>query len=412
MILFENKEDIAKTIQKVRDSPYSDFYRNKFHNFQKDHIPTLEEIPFLTREELVDVLPDERLYVPKDEVDFISVTSGTISGKPLISFFSDIEVHLEPSLEMDIKRPLIIFPHINKNFGYLYINTCRKAQVKITPIFGDYQNMVNSAFLAKETFADSVFATPTLAIMLGKVMSKFYDPKNIRLLMLSSETITSNIRKELLGLYPNAKIANLYASSEIGNFILYPCIDLIDKGVDEFHFSQNDLSAVELIDGELVITYTLNKAFPLIRYRTGDFFEVAQERCTCGILGATLKWSGRVDVDKIKIHGFEITLPKVEETFNKVAPVIGKDYQVHFYDSELKPNRISVVIEVKKQKGVVHQDESISYAKTALLNKWYITPTMSFGKAVEQNIFDTLDIVFVNDFSFQSSKTRRLINHI
>ncbi len=410
MILWKNENNINEVLETVQKTDRSVFYKNKFSK-NKDLL--LEKLPFLSRKELVDVLPDERLYVEKKDVVFVGYTSGTTSGKPLISFFSQVDNYFfEPSLGTGITRPLITYPPLNKNFGYSFVQQCAQAKNKVTPIFGDYQNLANSAFLAKETNVDAIYATPTIAINLGEKLSEFYNPEKILLLALSSETLTSTQRKKLSKLYPKAKIANLYASSEVGQFIMYPCKKIIDSGIEEFHFLQNAISALEIIDGELVVTYTLNKAFPLIRYKTGDFFEVANKKCGCGS-GLTLKWSGRSGVDRIRVNGFEITVGEIEESFTSAVPIIGSNYQVHFYNNDAGSDTVQIIIEVKKdKKSNMQNSTSVALAQKILLNEWYLTSQMTMSGAVKKGIFETPEIIFVDDFSYKSEKTRKIVSHI
>lgn len=414
MILWENKKELKELIRSVCTSQFSDFYKKKFINLKEKSEVSLESIPFLTRKELVEILPNDRLYVQGKDVVFVAVTSGTTGSKPLISYFSFVDnAFFEPTLGISIERPLIVYPPLNKNFGYTFVRGCRHAKDKTTPVFGDYQNLTNSAFLAKETNIDSMYATPTIAMKLGEILPKFYDPQKIRLVIVSSETLTLTQRKELTKLYPRAFIANLYASSEIGNFILYPCKHIMESGVDEFHFLSNALTALELVEGELVITYSLNSAFPLIRYKTGDFFEVAHEHCSCGLPGKTLRWSGRMGVDKIRVHGVEVTIGSVEEVFSQLSSLIKEDYQVHFYNDSTHVDGVKIVVEIKRSRQSDIQEAGIALSiKNKLLKNWYITHNMTLSQAIDKNIFSLLEVIFVDNLTLSSEKSRHIVSHI
>ena len=187
---------------------------------------------------------------------------------------------------------------------------------------------------------------------------------------------------------------------------------MIEKGVDEFHFLKEALAGLELVDGELVVTYGLNKAFPLIRYRTGDFFEIAREGCDCGLIGQTLRWSGRADVDKLRVHGFEIKAEEVDDVFNAVSPLVD-GYQVHFYKEPSNHEKTRIVVEIMKKEGQLLQDESIfGMIQRELLNNWHIAPRVPLSEAIRRGTFSALDIKFVKEFTTQSQKNRRLVSHI
>ena len=144
MILWENKEELQKEIERICTSPYADFYKKKFSFASLPIHLKVTDLPFLSRKELVDTPPDERLYVPREDVAFVGFTSGTTSNKPLVSYFSSVPHYFfEPSLGTSITRALITYPPLNKNFSSSFIQQCRQAQKKITPIFADYQNLPN-----------------------------------------------------------------------------------------------------------------------------------------------------------------------------------------------------------------------------------------------------------------------------
>lgn len=413
MILWENKEALQRELERIDASPHADFYKKKFSSLKSPSQTTLTDLPFLSRTELVDTPPDKRLYVPQDEVVFVGFTSGTTSGKPLVSYFASVaQYFFEPSLGTGVTRALITYPPLNKNFSASFIQQCRQAKEKITPVFADYQNLANSAVIARETHVDAIYATPTIAVNLGEHIAKFYEPKNIRLLALSSETLTRAKRDSLTRLYPNAVIANLYASSEIGQFILFPCTHILKRDEPAFHFLHDALIALELIDGELVVTYALNKAFPLIRYQTGDFFEVARKSCDCGLPGATLRWSGREQVDKIRIHGFEIRAEDIEALFASMHGIAGDDYQIHLNYAAPDSKKIRITVELKNKNHVITQYDSVAaMVKNELLRRWILAPGVSVAHAIERGVISDIHVSFVPAFSLATEKTRRLVNH-
>src|SRR3989344_3913435 len=163
-----NERAFSDLLRLVSATACSSFYQKKFSGAgletqNLDGTP-ITRVPFLTRAELVDTPVRERLYVPREDIRFLAFTSGTSAKKPLITLFADIEdYHFEPSLSLPVARPLIIYPPLNKMFGHTFMQQCRQADRPVVPVFGDYQNLNNSAFLAGELGCDSVYATPTIA---------------------------------------------------------------------------------------------------------------------------------------------------------------------------------------------------------------------------------------------------------
>jgi len=413
---------IKNLLQFIWENKRSDFYRKKYTSAgfsKKDALnpKNFNKLPFLTREELEAVEPDNRLFIKPEEIQFTAYTSGTTTQKPLIVYFSKVEnYYIDPTLGTGARRLLIVYPPLNKNFGHTFVQQCVQSKNKSFPIFADFQNLANSAVIASKTKIDAVYATPTIANLLYEFLEKYYDPKKIKLLALSSETLTPNRRQQLKKFYPNAQIANLYASSEIGQFVLYPCKKIIKSENDWFHILQPPVIKAELIDGELVITYAANKAMPLIRYKTGDFFEVAREKCGCGISGPVLKWSGREGVDKIRVGGTEIKVNDVERIFGQLNYLVGDGYQIHFYEIREKSKAlIKIIVEIKNSaiKASFLPKEQIKLAiLDYLMKNWRLSPNSNLKDAIDKKAFAMPEIKFVEEFSRVGLKIRRLVSHL
>jgi phenylacetate-coenzyme A ligase PaaK-like adenylate-forming protein len=440
MIIYKNPEKLKKLLSSVYNSPYSEFYKDKFQGIDEDKLmEEFERIPHLTRADIANTHPDKRLFIPKTEASFVSYTSGTTDGFPLVLYWSPVEnYYFEPSLGTPSRTPLILHPALNKNFGHTFIQQCHQAQVPVTPVFADFQNLVHSAILADQTQADAIYTTPTIAGLIYEQIKKYYDPKKILLLVLFSENLTQTKRSILERQYPNAQIANVYASSEVGQILFYPCLDIIKDKTNKFHILKDAITALELADdGELIITMDQNKAFPLIRYKTGDYFELDTQSisgdttkkhadinapCTCGIQSPVLTWAGRIDIDRLRLNGVEIKVDDIEKSLAHIQDNIGDTYQLHFYSKEITDNKgnlkevIEIVFEiVTKYEGLVTEfskAELTEQIKDALLNRWQLTSNAVLQTAVDKGLFEIPQIRFVNELSVKTLKTRRLVNHV
>ncbi len=417
-----NISNIEELLLFVWHNKFSDFYVKKYQAASLTEKEVLDpknfiHLPFLTRQELESILPDQRFFVSPEEIQFIAFTSGTSNQNPLITYFSKIDnYYFDPTLGMGVKRLLITYPPLNKNFGHTFVQQCAQSKNKSFPVFADYQNLANSAIIASKVKVDAIYATPTIASLLAEFIEKYYDPKEIKLLALSSETLTSARREELKKKYPSAKIANLYGSSEIGQFILFPCQKIINEEKDLFHILQPPVLKTELINGELIITYANNKAMPLIRYQTGDFFEIANKKCSCGLSGPLLRWLGRENIDKIRVSGVEIKIDDVEKVFNQISHLIGDRYQLHFYENRDDSNvKIKIIIEIIEQNSAgkfLPLEDIKTFVINHLMNNWRLSSTARLKDAVDKGLFLAPEIKFVKEFSFKSDKTKRLISHL
>ncbi|MDO8593530.1 MAG: hypothetical protein Q7R59_01365 [bacterium] len=405
---------------RTMESPFSSFYRDRFASAGISKSITdkssFQTLPFLTRAELESMSPLLRTYVPPEEVLFASYTSGTTSGKPLITLFSSIERYgVNISHGYPVSRALVINPVFLKNLSYVFLQMARESDPPLSVTYGDSQNLANSAVLARETACDMLVATPTLALHLAEYLKVHYDPSKIKLISLASESLTRAKRAQLAALYPAAHIANVYGMSEVAQLILVPCKKIIEEGRDSFHVV-SALAAAELIDGELVITYDGNRASPLIRYRTGDHFVLETENCDCGIPGPVLGWEGRTGVDTVKVNGIEVKLADVETLFSPLIPLISDRYQVHFYTTDGIPSKLRIVVEISDPvifRSMVLQGRILAEAIPHLTTQWKMGSVSTYADAISRGLAVPPEIAFVERFSHESSrKFKRLVSHI
>lgn len=431
MIIYIHPEKLRSLFSRVYKSDYSNFYSDLYrrHTQQQSEgdesllsiLETkqqwdnayaesiLNQIPLLTRKDITSTHPNNRTYVAPSDIEFISYTSGTSNGTPLVVQWSHVDnYYYDPSLGLDIKKPLILHPALNKNFGHTFIQQCRQATPPLSPVFADYQQMPQSAVLASQTEVDSIYTTPTLAEHIHPLLQKEYDPQKIKLLVLFSETMTPTKKEVLSKLYPSAHIANVYASSEIGQILFHPTSEEIRSNIDKMHILKDAVVAVELIDNELIITMDQNKAFPLIRYSTGDHFHYDAS-------DDSLIWKGRDSIDTVKVNGMEIKIEDIEHALTYCSRDIGNTYQFHIYSHTHNTNtreQIKIVVETTiKHPTRFAQEEARDSIKKALLQRWKLTSSATLQDAVDKGLVSTVEVTFVEALSLQSTKTRRLVSH-
>ena len=101
------------------------------------------------------------------------------------------------------------------------------------------------------------------------------------------------------------------------------------------HFSGRGFVHPELIDpstgaalpfedgaeGELVLTHLVNRAAPLLRFRTRDHVRVSAGRCACGRTAPRVRCIGRTD-DMLIVRGVNVFPSAVREVVNEFAPTV------------------------------------------------------------------------------------------
>ncbi len=405
-----NTRRLGELLAHITDNPHSDFYTKKYAGYAVD-----EEhffiLPSLTRVELGSTPLRERIFCPQEDIRFAAFTSGTSAKEPLIIPFSKVQrYYFEPSLGVNVRRPLVIHPPMMKAFGMTFVQQCEEAAHTLSPIFGDVQNMQNSVLLAEALECDAIYSIPTIAGLFAQEVRERRMRESIKLIALSSETLTSARRAELKSIFPNAHIANLYGSTELGQLPFFTCTRMMQREEASFHILTEALAAVEIINGELVVSYGLNRAMPLVRYQTGDFFEEVQEGCDCGLAGPVLRWSHRVNVDRVRLNGIEFDVEAADRAFAVFPHLSALSYQVHFTANEGSP-AIALVVElqVPDPAGAV---DLARFVQSELPDAWRISATATIRTALMRGLISSFEVRPVLSLSATGVKAKRFVNHV
>lgn len=186
---------------------------------------------------------------------------------------------------------------------------------------------------------------------------------------LGGEKYDPVLEKSLRVAFPNAKITNIYASTEAGTL-------LVSSG-EEFAIPPEMNSYLKIAeDGELLIhKHLLGKSEDLILqgewYHTGDIVEVTQS--------GSLKFVAR-KTEMINVGGYKVNPHEVEEEIKKVPGVI--DAYVYSRANRITGN-IVVADVVKSKDSDADTLESLIYTRLAeALQSWKIPRIINFVEAL------------------------------
>jgi phenylacetate-coenzyme A ligase PaaK-like adenylate-forming protein len=398
MVLHCDTDRLARLLERVHASSYSNFYQQRITTSATQS--NLEELPLLTRADIVSVPPEARCFVPPEELVFTAYSSGTSSNTPLLLYFAQVaNYHFDPSFGGRIQRPLIFYPPLLKSFNASFVQQCTQSKYSVLPVFGDLHNITVSAALITKFNCDAVYATPTLALRLAEQASTY----QIRTLVVASEIATETTLRDLAERYPRATIINLYASAEVGQFIMGPTADMVNQNQSGFVPNQEALVAAELLDNELVLTYDLNPAFPLIRYRTGDHFILAE---TSDFDTPVLQLTGREGVDRVRVAGFEVTVGVLDEVFNQTG-LLPHEYQLHIAS---EAEGITFTFEVLKT--ALEQSAYPETLNSFMLQAFKLAQAYPLQRALQEDIVGAVAVKPVAQLSVRGDKRRPLISHL
>lgn len=285
-----------------------------------DKVHSLEEfaqIPFVTKQSLREQYPFGFLNGSMDQVVRYGESTGT-SGSPTSSFMSKkdweeniarVTLHLSNFFSKNdtvfIMIPFeLAFSSVDMDKSLWNIGSCVVAigaKNQVCP-------MDRVAEMMMKIKPTALICSPTRAIRLYYLLKeKGYEPEEVGLktiLYIGENCSDAKLDKikEMWGV----QLTTIYGSTET-NSIALPCEhNRSHLAEDRSYFELVDPECGEVLkngkEGELVITTLCHEAFPLIRYRTGDYVRIEDTPCTCGLSFRTIKHLGRY-IDRKEVNG-------------------------------------------------------------------------------------------------------------
>ena len=339
----------------IKNSP---FYRKRYEDRgvpnQISKLEDLECIEFTTKDDLKENYPFGFLAVPMSEVIRYGESTGT-TGKHTSSFMtrSDWEENISRvthALLNYYTNEDVVFIMIPYELAFSSFDLEKSFwNIGATVVSVGAKNSICPMDRVAEMLIDlkpnSIVCSPTRAIRVYDLLKqKGNNPKevNLKTIFYIGETC-SNAKLEKIKKLWGVELVSVYGSSETNSLAL-PC-ELGNQHLteDRFYFEIINTESGEIIKegnvGELVVTTLTHRAFPLIRYRTGDIVELSTSECKCGSKFRTIKHLGR-GIDTILISGKKISKLEVEEC---VLSVKGTGCNsIHYF----KEDRLFIAVEV------------------------------------------------------------------
>lgn len=263
---------------------YSTFYKEKYKdvNVKINSLEDLKKLPYLNKEELLkNALSIQTTYSFKKV--FKAVTSGT-SGNSLTFFrdeFSDSfnRASINRGYSWHSVQPW------NKN-GYFWgfnFTFYKKIKTSLLDLLQNrfrvfsYEEKEFNKFVRKLKNARYIHGYSSMIYQTARLINqnKLPKPKNLKMIKGTSEKIYDNYQNEILSAF-GKRIINEYGATESG-IIGFEC------AYGSIHINMEGV-IVEVIDNEILITNLQMKSFPIIRYKLGDYVELASDKkCKCGL---------------------------------------------------------------------------------------------------------------------------------
>jgi phenylacetate-CoA ligase len=256
----------------------------------------LRRLPLTSREDLSKNYPYGMFAVPLRDIVRIHTATGTGSN-PTVSGYTNTDLAMWTEM---VARSLtaagvsvddiiqVCFDPGLANWARDFKRGAEAIQASVIPMTP--LELPKQVMVMNDYKTSVLVTTPSYARQLVREMDRMSINPNslsLRRAVLLGESMSEKSRGSLEVALP-VQIQTAYGLSEVpGPGIAYECRERQGLHLNEDHFiaeiidpqTTDPLAAGET--GELVLTTLTAKAFPLIRFRTGDLASLSAERCSC-----------------------------------------------------------------------------------------------------------------------------------
>ncbi len=302
------------------------FHQNRFHEHGMDPsrietLADLSKLPFMMRKDLGEFYPYGLFAVPLRDIVRIHTAPGT-NPNPTVTGYTkqDLKVWGEMTARalaasgvtpLDILQ--VTFDPGLANWGRDYKDGAELLGASVIP--NTPLSIEKHLMVLRDYKTTVLITTPSSASQLASRMflTKFHPTGlNLRVLILVGDSVDKDFR-EFLEERLHAKVWLQYGLSEVpGPAMAFECENHRGLHVSEDHFlpeivdPETGKNLPDGESGELVFTSLSTRAFPLIRFRTGDRARMNNETCSCGCPFARIEWEGERTDDLLSINGVKL----------------------------------------------------------------------------------------------------------
>lgn len=322
-------ERLQSTLNRAyRNVPYHQA-RFREANLDPSSVESLDGIsavPFMTREDMGNNYPYGLFAVPLRDIVRIHTASGTAKN-PSISGYTRHDVDIWRNIvanalrESGIKDSDILQIHLDSglsNWGRDYQAGAETIGAGVIP--HDVLSIAKNLMVLRDYRTTALVTTPAYSRMLADYMySSGFNPTGLALktLIFAGDAADADERA-FLEKQLHVRTWQHYGLSELpGAAIGFECSHKNGLHIQEEHFIAEVINPSTLSEcsygdwGELVLTTLTARAFPLIRFRTGDLVRIIPDVCPCGSVMTRIEWKGKRTDGLLNIGGVKVSVPLV-----------------------------------------------------------------------------------------------------
>jgi phenylacetate-coenzyme A ligase PaaK-like adenylate-forming protein len=411
-------EQMTTLITQLVASKSCSFYRD-LYGVTSGSVPNIQTqaewnlVPTFGKNVMLERSMREYTFVPLRQVDTVYYTSGT-SGKPP-AFCPRVAY----AGSFTYRKNFYNFPG-----AFLYsIRAQHRNDLFLADIGSrsftvtfDGKQVAASVRLAKAAGVDSLGVHTFTIQAIGEEMKKVGMNEDIKLIDFVGETCSLMLYSYMRKTFPNAVIISYYGMSEAEGAVALPCRALSDNepypvfhAHDDYYLEIIDQTTGSILapeagtEGEIAVTdRTLERAFPLVRYRPGDTVRVVDTKCK-----EHGKWSftvlGKTASDFMLVPGGQLRADEVERVLRIYKDYVTDHFEMHRYDAGTKEKpMLEVVLHVQ----TVDPNADLSVLAAKIARELRVSPDRTYQDGVTSGRYAPLQCVPLKSTTVEKKRLR------
>ena len=343
------------------------FYKKQFDALGIDpgalgSVGDIQQLPFTTREDLGSNYPYGLFALPLRDIVRISSATGT-TPQPVVVGYTKNDLKIRGALtarfltaggvvDTDVVQ-ICLNPGLS-NWGRALKEGAEEIGASVMPMS---HMSTSKQLMAMEDYKTSVLlTTPSYALHMIQVMEATgikAEALALKAILVSGEALSLEVRNRLESAL-KVDVTAAYGLSDVtGPAIAYECMEKDGLHISDDHF------LVEIIDvdkntpcalgeeGEVVLTTLTAKAFPLVRFKTGDLAYKMTKVCPCG--RTLIRMSGITGYtgEVLTIRGVKVHPAQIGRIIDRIAQDFSPRFLVHLYKENYE-DMIEIWLEVNE----------------------------------------------------------------
>ncbi|RLB83185.1 MAG: phenylacetate--CoA ligase [Deltaproteobacteria bacterium] len=327
------------------------FYKKQFdlleiHPGALGSVQEITQLPFTTREDLGNNYPYGLFAVPLRDIVRIGSSAGTTT-KPVVVGYTKSDLKVRDTITarflaaggvvyMDVVQ-ICLNPGLS-NWGRALKGGAENIGASVMPMS---HMSTSKQLMAMQDYKTSVLlTTPSYAMHMLEVMGAIgidADSLSLKAILVVGEPLTQDTRDRLESAL-NVDVTTGYGPSDVmGPGIAFECHEKNGLHISEDHF------LLEIVDpdsgvprppgetGEVVLTTLTAKAFPLIRFRTGDLAAIVEGSCPCGRTLTRMSGITGYTGEVLTIRGVKVHPAQIDRILKGISENFSPRFLLHLY---------------------------------------------------------------------------------